>query len=243
MKTSSHPRQNQGFTLVELLVVILIIAVLAALSMVGVNRLRASGDRASAMSVMRQLVIANTSYSVDHNGRYMPIAGRTEDNVLLEWYNDPKFRSYLTGDPADIEKSASELTTAPVGILDPVVVRAKKRYWDRLYASYGFNSTGLSWPASPTSPPMSYTMSQVENPSRTAFIASGTNYMVSYAGRNLWKSSPVEGKTTNDKMAFRHGNRAIVIYYDGSSGLVSMDDIARFDANGGINNPFWRAVR
>ncbi len=79
------------------------------------------------------------------------------------------------------------------------------------------------------------------DPSRTAFMATATDYTVTYAGRSLWKTKPVEGKSTDSKMAFRHEDKAVVVYYDGSSGLISASDIARFDGNGGAAHPFWKA--
>ena len=131
---------------------------------------------------------------------------------------------------------------AIVDHLDPVVVRSKKRQWDRLSASYGFNATGLKWPTNNLSAPMSYKLSQIANPGRTAFIVSATNYQVTYGGRFLWKSSPVEGKTTTDKIACRHGNKAIVIYYDGSTGFITLADLAAIDGKGGVANAFWKAT-
>ncbi len=242
MKNQSQ-RPVAGFTLVELLVVILIIVSLAAISSLGIIKMRASGDKAAAVSVMHQMAIANTTYSVDHNGQFVPIVTKDEnDAIAMEWYRDPEFRTYLTGDPNETEKDASQLLKAPESVIDRVVLRAKQRQYERLSASYGFNSTGLQWPKSIYSPKMSYNLQQVTSPGRTAFIVTATNYMVSYAGRNLWWDAPVEGKTTTDKMAFRHGGKAIVIYYDGSSGFVSKDDIKRFDANGGVSNPFWKAT-
>ena len=90
---------------------------------------------------------------------------------------------------------------------------------------------------------MSYRISQVENPGRTAFLVTAVNYHVKYNGRNLWKQDPVEGMVTTDKMAFRHDGMAAVVYYDGSSGFVSYADMARFDAAGGAANSFWKATR
>ena len=44
-----------AFTLVELLVVLAVIAILAALSLGGLSKLRASSDRSKAISNMRQI--------------------------------------------------------------------------------------------------------------------------------------------------------------------------------------------
>ncbi|MEX1115202.1 MAG: hypothetical protein WEB53_08125 [Akkermansiaceae bacterium] len=95
---------------------------------------------------------------------------------------------------------------------------------------------GTSWPK------MDAIIRKRMNGIFTAFIASGTNYMVSYAGRLLWQTQPVEGKTTNDKMAFRHGKKSIIIYYDGSSGLMSLEEIKAIDKKGGVAHPFWKAT-
>lgn len=242
MKNSVN-RYPAGFSLVELLVVIVIIVTLAALSMVGFGRMRKAGDRAAAVAIMRQLVVANVGYSTDNNGQFVPIAEKDENGGLaMEWYRNPKFLTYLTGDPAETEKSGSQLLLGPVGSLDPIVVRSKKRQWDRLSASYGLNATGLTWPANSQSPPMSFKVSQIANPGRTAFIVSATNYQVTYGGRFLWKSSPVEGKTTTDKIAYRHGNQAVVVYYDSSIGFVTQSDLAAIDGNGGVSNAFWKAT-
>jgi type II secretory pathway pseudopilin PulG len=240
MKTPRR-RRPAAFTLTEVLVVIVIIITLAALSMIGISRIRSAGDRAATITIMRQLQIANMGYATDHNGQYMPIVVKDENQNLDEWYSNATFRTYLTGDPSELEKTTGELLVAPESILDPIVVRSKKRQWDRLSASYGFNATGLSWPADHKSPPMSYRITDVANPSRTAFIVTATNYQVSHRGRNLWKNSPIEGKTTDDKIAYRHMDKAIVIYYDGSTGFITLDDMARFDREGGVGNAFWKA--
>ncbi len=243
MRTNTH-RSSAAFTLVELLVVIVIIATLAALSLVGFSRMRAAGDRAATISTLRQLQVANMTYATENNGQFVPIAELdANDSLAMEWYKNPKFLCHLTSDPGVFEKKGDELLIAPVGSLDPVAYRAKKRYYDRLPASFGINAEGLSWPKKFTDPPMSYRITQIENPGRTAFLVTAVNYQVKHAGRNLWKQNPVEGKVTTDKMAFRHGNKAAVVYYDGSSGFVTYADIARFDASGGASNPFWKALK
>jgi prepilin-type N-terminal cleavage/methylation domain-containing protein/prepilin-type processing-associated H-X9-DG protein len=234
-------RSRSGFTLVELLVVIVIIATLALLSFMGLRRMRASADAATTASVLRQLQLANVGYASDHNGQYVPMESYDENNVRSnEWWQSSVFLAYLTGDPSALDKG-KQTTNAPVSVLDPVVVRAKQRMWDKLFASYGYNQQGM--PPAKASSDRSFKVSQVTNPSRSAAFITATDWKVVHASRFRWLDNPVEGKSTDQKMAYRHNGKAIVVYYDGSSGMVSPADIRDIDAQGGANHPFWKANR
>lgn len=70
-------------TLVELLVVITIIAVLAALSMVGVARVRSAARGATCTSNLRQIGAAMLSYATDKNGQLPPLEDRTKSGDSL----------------------------------------------------------------------------------------------------------------------------------------------------------------
>lgn len=65
---------HHGFTLVELLVVILIIAVLAALAMSVVKRMRQSADNAVTNANLRQIGVALLSYTSE-TGRFPSLSG------------------------------------------------------------------------------------------------------------------------------------------------------------------------
>lgn len=67
-------RRSSGFTLIELLVVITIIAVLAALSFVGLAKMRAAADRSTVVSNMRQIGTGMASF-LSERGKY---PGRTD---------------------------------------------------------------------------------------------------------------------------------------------------------------------
>ncbi len=58
-----------GFTLVELLVVLAVIAILAALSLGGLSKLEASSDRSKALSNMRQIGTGITLFAADNDGK------------------------------------------------------------------------------------------------------------------------------------------------------------------------------
>lgn len=238
-------RPATGFTLVELLVVIAIIAVLAVLVVSGMSRMRVAAETALTVSNMRQLQASSISFSTDHNGRYVNYLYVDPDGIKTYWYRDFEFLAYLTGDQELVGKTPSDVnedTVVPENLLDPTVVRAGQRWSTRLPSSYGMNyeftktATNLDG-----SQERFIRSSNITDGSRTASFVTATDSAARYASRKLWWDSPVEGKSTDGKIAFRHGDKAVVAYFDGSTGLISKQDIERFDAKGGKANPFWKA--
>ena len=64
-----------GFSLVEILVVVGIIAVVAALILAAVSKARGSAQRVACMSNLRQIGQAFVAYATDHNGSFPAPAG------------------------------------------------------------------------------------------------------------------------------------------------------------------------
>lgn len=65
------PRGTEtGFTLVELMVVIAIIAILMALLMPAISRAKAKANQTSCLNNMRQLTLAATMYASDHDEEF-----------------------------------------------------------------------------------------------------------------------------------------------------------------------------
>ena len=67
-------RSASGFTLVELLVVVAIISLLAALLLPALSRARRQAHGTQCISNLRQLYLANTMYASENKGRYVPAA-------------------------------------------------------------------------------------------------------------------------------------------------------------------------
>lgn len=79
-----HRIRSRGFTLVELLVVVAIIAVLIALLMPSLTRARESAKMVQCQSNMRQLVLAMTMYA-DANRSWFPGGAVYNDPRLEDW--------------------------------------------------------------------------------------------------------------------------------------------------------------
>jgi len=95
----NHPRQptstarNFGFTLVELLVVIGIIALLISILLPALNAARQSANTVKCASNVRQLATALLMYASENYGRFPPetLTGVTK----MEWYDQDRIGKYL----------------------------------------------------------------------------------------------------------------------------------------------------
>jgi prepilin-type processing-associated H-X9-DG protein len=246
-----HPhhlqRSRPGFTLIELLVVISVIIVLAVLSFAGFSRMRTAADKVTSARNLSQLQIANASYAADRNGYYVdPVAFDQSGATYTSWAGNMDFISMLIGDASDTildDVDAKLGVKMPQSVLDPVAWKGRKLEYDRIPASYGYNvvDRDVAW-GSPNATSKKLMVSQLSSPTRAAAFLTATDFQAKYEGRFVWKdSAAVEGYTKDGKVAYRHGNKALVVYYDGHVGEVSQADMKKFDQQGGRNNVFWNA--
>lgn len=234
-----HFPRRSGFTLTETLVVIVILITLAVLALSGFSKLRSAADKAVAARNLSQLQLANASYAADHGGKYVPVYAFDENGgKTSQWTSNPDFLAHFKADGV-YDSKGKVSTTLPLNLMDPVAARAKKKGFDDLASSYGYNTEGLPGYRLPATS-ASYTLSQMPSPDRTMAFGTATDWIISYVSRFRWTgAAATEGRTTDQKMAFRHKGKALVVYYDGHVGEVSFEDLRKIDRQGGKSNPFW----
>lgn len=92
-----HSRKS-AFTLIELLTVIAIIGILAAILIPTIGRVRESAYVSTTTSNLRQLYNANRLHAADYKGLYVPAEAKELPGngvARAQWYNSPVFGRYI----------------------------------------------------------------------------------------------------------------------------------------------------
>ncbi len=124
-------RSALGFTMIELLVVISIVGVLAALIIPAVSGVKASGQSIKCVSNLRQIYVASQAWSSENDGKIVPVFNPGEDPPakLGNWTG--LLAPYLGRSSTNVFASAKDL---PVAVC-PV---------NPNQFGYGYNSSYLS---------------------------------------------------------------------------------------------------
>ena len=212
----------KGFTLTELLVVITIIVVLAALSTIGVSKLRSSARGATCTSNLRQIAAAMLSYATDKNGQLPPLEDRTGSGDGLKgiWTNIVANGGYL---PTTNTKSGLEGTNA--GVWGCPDCESTSRW----HGGYGVAEGTVMQVMKGTVPGSgSLRITQIPRPERTWLVGDVTNdapnlktsWYATWANPASWaKRSP----------AARHGGKVNVCMVDGHVESLTLKELRASD--------------
>lgn len=244
MKSASRIRRSGsrpfGFTLVELMVSIAIVIVLVAIVFVVTTRVRGAAAKTTSIGNLRALQLANGLYASDNNGRF--VATYTKDSkgkVGGVWDRNSEFLDLYVGVNQPTKGNNQESRVSPKH-LDAVAYKARGSGYDTIKASYGMISKENYTQSGPGTD-SSYRMTELTDASKTAAFVTAVNWLVQYSGRSSWKGE--EGKVNAPMMAYRHRDKALVVYYDGHVDEITKQDMAALDRRGGQNNMFWKGVQ
>lgn len=227
-----------GFTLVELLVVLAIVAVLAGLLLGATKVVRARGDTARCTANLRQLAGANAAFAADHGGQFV----RAQDaSNTVRWHG---VRA-SSGEKFDPEKGplAPYLGRDGGVKICPTFQRAlteEASFNEEGSGGYGYNAVYIG--GIPGDAFSSEYLANVAQPSKTVMFTDAAfpnskglqEYpfsepfrAVDYAGRLRAKLSP--------SVHFRHDERTNVAWCDGhvsSEGPSQLGGINRYGGDG-----------
>ncbi|HYO25460.1 MAG TPA: prepilin-type N-terminal cleavage/methylation domain-containing protein, partial [Lacipirellulaceae bacterium] len=185
-----HSRPSRGFTLVELLVVIGIIALLISILLPSLNRAREQANRIKCASNLRQIGQSIQIYANENKGAFP----RTFYNATTTtpssnnggWDGDRSFPPYSNGTIPDNNVPASFFLILKSGDLTSEVFVCPSSQGERAYQGVDINGTGSgvtaggksNWPTSDAADPGTTTMA-------TNLSYSYTNPFPSSAARSL----------------------------------------------------------
>jgi prepilin-type N-terminal cleavage/methylation domain-containing protein/prepilin-type processing-associated H-X9-DG protein len=233
---------QKGFTLIELLVVIAIISILAAILFPVFARARESARRASCMSNLKQIALAEIMYTQDYDERVSGAYNHASPSTTGVCYSGSLGYYALWGALLQPYLKSTQVLICPSAIAtaysSPGSTSTSVCNFYGYGVSYGWNTTGLGYNAGGT------TLAQLQTPAEvimfaddrgatptstlapgagyynlfapSLFTSSGTYPIYDSAG-NGWWTNEYTGATTDSvgRINQRHFDGANVAFVDG----------------------------
>jgi type IV pilus assembly protein PilE len=133
---------HKGFTLIELMIVVVVIGILSAIAVPGYNYYIMRSKRAAARTAIQNTAQAEERYFTQNNGYWSFAAGSTISNGWVNYVgNDYNSRTY------DLSTAVTPATTTTAA---SYTISAAPVFTDTLCGTLTLSSTGLQTPTSPS---------------------------------------------------------------------------------------------
>ena len=233
----SHTFRNDAraaFTLPELLVVILIILVLAAVLIPVVASIRAKAGESRCMGLLKGMAVASAAFSVE-NGMYLPASMPRPGSTATRytWASNPAFYEYfgLTGDG----QGTPAWGFYPHEFLCPQAKQARRvTLMNNIMQSYGMNVEGLGPDrVGGQFVTQGFRTSVITRPSQKILFIDALTYNVNMNASDPAIYESLQGEEnrpanpTTGIVAYRHKGRANAAFFDGSVRSLDGEEIKR----------------
>lgn len=223
-------RNHAGFTITELLVVVGIIVVLAALALPMINAGLYRARVAHTVSSLRQVGMANTNYSMENNNQIcglgkqtMPRFGRPTSYEGVMWQIAAYTGVEVTGGEGS-RLTWSDVVRALEPLHHPHLDKSITSGPNASRWSVAINTAFSHWPGKDENGERIQSvfprMSEVDNPSSTIYACSGIWSVDAERARDPEFLKLPEGKTRGGPYFTKH-RQLPVVFLDGSAGLES----------------------
>ncbi|MHB1158437.1 MAG: type II secretion system protein, partial [Phycisphaerales bacterium] len=251
-----HPRPLHGFTLVELLVVVSIIALLIAILLPSLNKARESSKSLACLSHEHQIGLGLTGYQTDNSGYYPRIyggGGTAADTWLYAiWtyvgYSSQSYTSSHGVQMWSVRTDANDVFFCPVTrVLREATPSPAGCMPSAAMYCYGMNGSPGEWTAylAGVSNPFNQSLQLPQRPDRVVQQPSGTDAIIDctvYGTGYMWNNpawSPQPSGLGAPGGVIPHMGGANALYHDMHGKWLSD---AEMPAWGALNNApvFWK---
>jgi len=235
------PRASRAFTLIELLTVIAIIGILAAILIPTVGAVRKTAKGANCIANLRQIGVAINIYPSDNKGYYPRLRFNYAPDDPVNNLNWAKALYPYIPTQAGVNKSlSSKIFLCPAEEIQPDPSKVNVIHY---MATYVLEKTNAAAAAAPNGPRLA---SSIPNPSRTfllldALVDSTGNISAGGAGISF-----TEGQTdmaaapaTRKILSFRHKDAINVLFVDGHTKKYTLGDLIAAVPNDATGQAVW----
>ena len=212
-----------GFSLVELLMCVGIVATLAALLVPTISKIQRKGQSATCMNNLKSIGSAFQLYSIDNDGlfpavRYKEGKYGNQNPTKKEWPFE--INPYLEATGKTFVAVSS--STSAKGVFCPEFLKEfRTKYTDAWTAGYGMNPNlgtgGNSWDDRPR-------VVAIPKPSSTVLAGDSDSFHLNVQTGNEWAAGPDSEERFTSGDPIRHGTSANYLFVDGHvASMVQID--------------------